>query len=362
MRQKTIIALLALTFTAVSLSGCGAQQSNSGGASQNPTSTIIKFATNGPADPDYPQIIAANRFKQIVEEKTNGQLKVEIYPAGQLGDARTITEGVQMGTIEMGDVENGPMGRFVPMANLWDLPYLFKDLDHAHKVLDGPIGDMVRERFLNIGIRHLGFNDGGFRYFTNSKRPIRTPEDMKGLKIRVMESEVMIKSINAFGASAIPMAFGEVYSALDQGVVDGQENPLDLINSMKFFEVQKYLSLSEHFYYPRQYIISEAFYQKLSPEQQRIIEEAAKEACAVQRSELAKYTERMLDALKAEGMEIVEVDKEAFAALAKDVYPSFYQVIGEGNPEVGQALVEAVIAIGEGKDARAGELIAKIKK
>lgn len=302
---------------------------------------VIKFAHNGNTIMEDPQNVACYAFEKMVEEKSNGAFDVQIYPAAQLGDARTIVEGVQMGAIEMGDVENGPMGRFVPVASIWDLPFLFLNLDHAHKVLDGSVGQQVQQEYLSVGIRHLAYNDGGFRYFTNSKRPIKTIDDMKGLKIRVMESEIMIDTINAFGASAIPMAFGEVYTALQQGVVDGQENPLNLIYSQKFYEVQKYLSLSGHFYYPRQYIVSEMFWQRLTPEQQQIIAECAKAACEIQREEFAKYETRMLGVLKDLGMEINEVEKDGFVKVSVEkVYPKFYKVIGEGDEARGKALVE----------------------
>ncbi len=343
----TLILVISLVFTGCSApaSEAPAETGSETAAEETAKPITIKFANNGPADPEHPMNVAASKFKDFVEERSDGRLSVELYPAGQLGDARTITEGVQLGTIEMGDIENGPMGRFVPQASLWDLPYLFRDLEHAHKVLDGPIGDKVREQFIPIGIRVLAFNDGGFRYLTNSKHPISAVEDMNGLKIRVMESKIMIDSINAFGATAVPMAFGELYSGLDQGVVDGQENPLDLIHSMKFYEVQKYVSLSEHFYYPRQYIISETFYQSLPDDLKTIVEEAAKEACQIQRDELAKYTESMIGALTAEGMEVIEdFDKEGFAELARKVYPDFYETIGNGDTEAGKALIEEVLA------------------
>lgn len=338
--------VLALILSMV-LAGCGSQNSSAGnnqGSSSQESVKVIKFAHNGPSIPEHPMNVAANKFKETVEKNSNGKLKVEIYPAGQLGDARTIVEGVQMGTIEMGDVENGPMGRFVPAAMLWDLPYLFKDLDMAHKVLDGPVGQKIANMYLDKGIRLLAYNDGGFRYFTNSKNPIATPNDLKGLKIRVMESEVMIATINAFGASAVPMAFGEVYTALQQKTVDGQENPLDLIDSQKFYEVQKYLSLSEHFYYPRQYIISEKLYQGLSPELQKVLTDAAKEACNTQRAELVKYSSSMLDKLKAAGMQVNDVQKDAFMTIAKEkIYPQFYSKIGNGDEAAGKALIEEVL-------------------
>jgi len=306
----------------------------------------IKAAHNGNLKPDDAQNMGFEVFKKMVEEKSKGEIVVQLYPAAQLGDARTIVEGVQMGTIEVGDVENGPMGRFVPEAMLWDLPYIFRDISHVHAVLDGPIGKEVQEKFLKIGIRHLGYNDGGFRSFTNSTRPIKSVADLTGLKIRVMESEVMISTINAFGASAIPMAFGELYSALQQGVVDGQENPMNLIESQRFYEVQKYLSQTEHFYYPRQYIVSEKFWQKLSPEHQKIVAEAALAGCATQRERIVVQEIEMLEALIKLGMEatlVKDIDKESFAAQAREkVYPLFYTKIG-GTEERGKDLIQRII-------------------
>ncbi|MDR1828505.1 MAG: DctP family TRAP transporter solute-binding subunit, partial [Methylobacteriaceae bacterium] len=304
----------------------------------------IKLAHNGNTIPEDPQNVAVTAFKKMVEERTSGAVEVQIYPAAQLGDARTITEGVQMGTIEMGDVENGPMGRFVPEAMVWDLPFIFRDIEHAHKVLDGPIGKAFQEKFLAKGIRHLAYNDGGFRYFTNSKRPIKTMDDMKDLKIRVMESEVMINTIKAFGASAVPMSFTELYTALQQGVVDGQENPLNLIFSQRFYEVQKYLTLSGHFYYPRQYLINEAFYQSLKPEYQKVIAEASKEACDIQRAELVKYEEEMMSVLKDKGMEInSDIEKGPFIAVSQEkVYPLFYAKIF-GSEEEGKKVVQQIV-------------------
>lgn len=306
----------------------------------------IKLAHNGNTLPEDAQNVASVAFKKMVEEGSKGEIKVQLYPAAQLGDARTIVEGVQMGTIEMGDVENGPMGRFVPEAMLWDLPYIFRDIDHAHAVLDGELGTSIQQKYLTKNIRHLAYNDGGFRYFTNSKRPIKTMDDIKGLKIRVMESEVMISTINAFGASAIPMAFGELYTALQQGVVDGQENPLNLIFSQRFYEVQKHLSMSQHFYYPRQYIISETFWKKLKPEQQQLIATSAKAACDIQRKRLAEQEEEMKVVLRDKGMQVVEVqvfEKDAFAKAAREkVYPLFYAKIG-GSEDAGKALVQKII-------------------
>ncbi len=305
---------------------------------------VIKFAHNGNTIPEDPQNVACTAFKKMVEERTDGAIRVDIYPAAQLGDARTIVEGVQMGTIEMADIENGPMGRFVSEAMLWDLPFIFRDIDHAHNVLDGDIGKYVQKKYDDVGIRHLAYNDGGFRYFTNNVHPIRNMDDLQGLKIRVMESKVMIDTINAFGASAVPMAFGELYTALQQGVVDGQENPMNLIYSQRFYEVQKYLSLSGHFYYPRQYITNLNWFNNLSEEHQKIIAEAAKEACDIQREELAKYEIEMKKVLQEKGMEINEVDKTKFIETAQEkIYPAYYETLGGGNADYGKELVQRVV-------------------
>ncbi|MDR3220543.1 MAG: DctP family TRAP transporter solute-binding subunit [Candidatus Accumulibacter sp.] len=306
--------------------------------------TVIKFAHNGNTIAEDPQNLAVTAFKKIVEERSKGDIQVQIYPAAQLGDARTITEGVQMGTIEMGDVENGPMGRFVTEAMVWDLPFIFRDIEHAHKVLDGPIGKAFQEKFLAKNIRHLAYNDGGFRYFTNSKRPLKTLKDMEDLKIRVMESDVMLSTMKAFGASALPMAFGELYTALQQGVVDGQENPLNLIFSQRFYEVQKYLTMSQHFYYPRQYLISETFYKTLKPEQQKIVQDAAKEACNIQRTELVKYEEQMRKVLADKGMQINEdFDKAQFIKVSQEkVYPMFYAKIF-GTEAEGKKIIQQIV-------------------
>lgn len=304
----------------------------------------IKMAHNGNTNPDDPQNVGVQAFKEMVEERSNGEISIQIYPAGQLGDARTIVEGIQLGTIEMADVENGPMGGFVPEAMLWDLPFIFRNIDHAHKILDGEIGQTVQEKYQDVGIRHLAYNDGGFRYFTNDQRPINSMEDLEGLKIRVMESEVMIDTINAFGASAVPMSFGELYTALQQGVVDGQENPMNLIYSQRFYEVQDYLSLSEHFYYPRQYIASENWWQTLGEEHQEILALAAVEASNIQRDALVEYELEMRNVLEEKGMQINEVEKDAFIEAAREkIYPSFYETLGGGDASRGEELIEAIM-------------------
>lgn len=342
--RKKGLAIVAslLLITALGLTGCGKSTGTTTEKAQTEKNITIKFGHAGPLD--NPMHVAAMNFAKKVEERSKGSIKVNIFPASQLGNERDMVEGIQMGTIQMGDISNGPMGRFVPAAMLWDLPYIFRDYAHAHKVLDGEIGKSVADQFIPKGLRVLGYNDGGFRHLTNSKRPVLKPEDMAGFKVRVMESEVMMATFKAFDqVGAVPIAFGELYTALEQKVVDAQENPLNLIDSMKYYEVQKNLSLTGHFFYPRQYIISEKVYQAMSPEQQKIISEEAKAACLEQRKLNKEYEDKLVDILKKKGMQVSEVNKEPFAVVVRKIYPQFHARIGNGSDAKGKELIEKVL-------------------
>lgn len=311
--------------------------SNSGGAEY----TII-MANNGTSDLENPQNVGCYKFKELVEERSGGRIAVELHIAGALGGAREIVEGVQLGTITMGDVENGPMDSFVQSAALWNLPYLFTSLEEIHAIQASDIGKNIQDGFEAVGIKHLAYNDGGFRYFTNSKRPLTTVSDFKGLKIRVMESPIYISMVESMGASAVPMAFSELYTGLQQGTVDGQENPLDLIYAQSYFEVQDYLSLSEHLYYPRQHIVNLDFYNSLPEDLQTLIQECSIEACAYQNEYYVDYTAKMLDVLKEKGMEVSEFDKAAAQEATKGIWADYYDMIGNGDKAAGEEIVNRI--------------------
>lgn len=308
---------------------------------------VLMIAHSGSNLEEDPQNVAMYHFEKILEERSNGYYDVQVYPNKQLGDTSTLLQSVQMGLIQMADIESGPSVTYVPTEALWDMPYLMRSWEHAHAVIDGEVGDIIAKDWLDIGIRILGYNDGGFRYFTNSKRPIVTPEDMKGLKIRVMDSEAMIATVNAFGASAVPMAFAEVYSAMQQGAIDGQENPFNVIYTQGYYEVQKYLSRSAHFFYLRHYMVNENWYQSQPEEMKAIIAECAVEACQVQRE--ACYQEQVLrekELVEKYGMTPNDVDTDAFAKIAQEVvWPMFYEKIGKGDADAGKALIEKVLAV-----------------
>lgn len=354
--KKFVALLLALTMV-FALAACGA---NSTPATQPDTKTetpaentgdtapattpeyTIKFATGSTADLENPQNVGTYKFKELVEERSNGRIAVECYINSTLGDVTTIVEQVQMGAIEMCDVENGTMANFVQECALWNLPYLFTSLEEVHKIQESDIGKNIQAQFPEIGIKHLAFNDGGFRYFTNNKHEIASAADFDGLKFRVMNDPLYVSMMESLGASATIIAFAELYTALQQGTVDGQENPLDLIYAQNYFEVQKYLSLSEHLYYPRQYMANLTWFESLSQEDQDLIAQAAIDACAYQNEYFVTYTEGMLDALKEKGMVVTEFDKASAAEACKGVWAQAYEKIGGGDAAKGEEIVNRI--------------------
>ncbi len=306
--------------------------------------TILKLGTSTQPTHIYNQ--AADHFAKIVADKTGGEIEVQVFPAAQLGSERDMVEGLQLGSLEMTLTSTGPMGGFVPQVKLFNLPFLFKDRESCYRVLDGEIGTQIADRFVKVGLRSLGWFENGFRNITNSKRPVNSPADMKGVKIRVMEDDVFILTMKAMGASPLPMAFGELYTALEQKTVDAQENPLAVIHSSRFFEVQKYLAMTGHFYSPAVLLISEATWKNLSPKNQKIVADAAAQARDFERGLSLKADQELEAACEKEGMIITHPDKAPFAKAVASVYsnPKVIKAIGGGNAEEGQKLIDAAIA------------------
>jgi len=308
------------------------------------TKTILKLGTSTQPTHIYNQ--AADYFAKIVADKTGGEIEIQVFPAAQLGSERDMVEGLQLGSLEMTLTSTGPMGGFVPQVKLFNLPFLFKDRESCYRVLDGEIGTQISDRFVKIGIRSLGWFENGFRNITNSKRAVNSPDDMKGVKIRVMEDDVFILTMKAMGASPLPMAFGELYTALEQKTVDAQENPLAVIHSSRFFEVQKYLAMTGHFYSPAVLLISEMTWKGLSPEYQKIVADAASKARDYERGLSLKADQELEAACKKEGMIITHPDKAPFAKAVASVYTtqSVLKAIGGGDAAAGQKLIDAAMA------------------
>jgi tripartite ATP-independent transporter DctP family solute receptor len=296
----------------------------------------LKLGHSGSLEHQYH--IGAMQFKKLVEEKSNGEIKVNIFPQGQLGGERDLAEGVRIGTIEIGALAAGNFGGFVPEVQLFGIPFLFDDRDQVYALLDGAVGNDLNQMMSSKGFINLAYWEVGFRHLTNNVRPINTPADVKGLKIRVQESKIWMEFMKALGAIPTPIPFGELYTALQQKVVDGQENPVASIYSMKFYEVQKYLSLTAHTYEPALVLANSKWFNGLSSNQQQIIKEAAAEATVYQRQFLAEKEKEYLNIMKDAGLIVEEnPDREAFKeatahlsdVIADLVSPAFVQKVRE---------------------------------
>jgi tripartite ATP-independent transporter DctP family solute receptor len=285
--------------------------------------------------------ISALKFKEIVEEKTVDRIKIEIHPNAELGDERTLLEGMQMGTIDMGVITNGPIANFLPEIAVFEMPFLFGTPEEAYYVLDGPIGQKVLKDLEAIKLHGLAYSERGFRNLTNSVRAVKTASDVNGLKIRLMENPLYVDTFKALGANAVPMAWTECLTALSQGTIDGQENPVVVIYSFKLYESQKYMTLDRHTYAPATILTSLKVWNSLSPEDQKIFSEAAKEAGDAAREYDNDNEAAQLKVIKENGMEVTEnPDLDSFREAVKPVYekygPKFKGVLEEIQEELAE--------------------------
>ncbi len=272
---------------------------------------------------------AGQAFKAKIEELSNGKITVAIKGNGVLGGEREILEGMQIGSIDMGITSTGPVGGFVPETYVLDLPFLFKDYATARKIMAGPIGNDLLAKFEPKGIMALGWAENGFRYITNSKHPIKTPNDLEGMKIRTMENDIHLNSFKSVGAAPTPMGWPEVIPALQQGTIDGQETPMSIFIANRIWEVQKYATLTGHFYSPAIIMMSKVTWDSLSPEEQGWVREATKAGVAANQAYVNKDEADGLKQLRDHGMEVVtEVDRQQFSDAMDAVYQSFTKRFG----------------------------------
>lgn len=300
------------------------------GAWNNPVwSQQWTFKLGNATSPDHAYNIGARKYAELVAQKTGGKVKIDIFPATQLGNERDLIEGLQLGTVDLVVTSTGPVGGFIPKMFVVDLPFLFRDRDHAYRVLDGPVGRQLLEAFSVKDIKGLAFWENGFRQITNNARPIEKPEDLKGIKIRTMENKIHLATFKAFGASPTPMAWSEVYTALQQGTIDAQENPIAIIYTGKLSEVQKYLALTGHVYSPALLLMSSKAFTSLPPDIQQIMVDTAAECATFERNLLHDDETRQLEELKAKGMQVTTPNKELFRAAAASVYQEFEGQFGK---------------------------------
>jgi tripartite ATP-independent transporter DctP family solute receptor len=269
--------------------------------------------------PEDAMHLALLEFSNKVAQRTNNAIQVEVFPAGQLGNDPQIIEGVKLGTIDMGMTGNPFFTSFAPELNVFDLPYLFRDFSHAYKVIDGPIGSELRQNLTKHGLQPVGVLEIGFRNLTNNKRPVKAPEDVKGLKIRTTPNPAHLQAFRLLGANPVPMPVTEVYLALKTGTVDGQENPIAHILALRFHEVQKYMSLTYHAYTLANVVMNQKKFQALSPEHQKTMVDALAEARDWERKLNRELDGQALAKMRAAGLQIEEKpDIEAFRKIVAE--------------------------------------------
>ncbi|WP_374834744.1 DctP family TRAP transporter solute-binding subunit [Paenochrobactrum pullorum] len=277
-----------------------------------------------------PEAIAMKQFADEIAEKTNGRIAIDLQGGGALGGDREVIESVQLGTVDMAVPSTSVVVNFSPDFAILDVPFLFRDFDHAEAVLAGSVGEQLLASLPEKGLVGLAFGGMGFRQLTNNTRPVTKPEDVEGMKIRTQQNEMHIAVWKELGVLPTPMAIPEVYTALQQGVVDGQENPVGAIINNRFGEVQKYLSITDHAFTPLVLLISPTAFNALSDEDKLVFKTAAQNAMKRNRDEVEAVLVTGLDGLKAQGIEIItDVDKDAFRAKLDGLYAKFADQFGK---------------------------------
>ena len=325
-KKKWVIAWTGyLLFCFATLSGCGGFVEGDRGDNRR---LILKLGTETAIS--SPETRGAQKLADLVKEKSAGSLIIEVYENARLGTMRERGEAMRSGSVDMGTSSVGFLASYVPVLGIFDLPYIYKDKAHELRVFDSETGQEIDKKLQAQGLRVLCYFDAGARHITNNRRPIHTPADLKGLRIRVPQSEASVEGLKALGAIPTPMAFGEVYMALKQNVVEGQENPLSLVLHNRFYEVQKFLSLTHHQSFIQVLTISEKTWQKLLPRQQEILMEAAQEAQVFQRKIEVEEEKNLLSVLQGKGITINTVENvAAFAMLTAPVREIYIRRLGQ---------------------------------
>ncbi|WP_454019624.1 TRAP transporter substrate-binding protein [Azospirillum sp. Marseille-Q6669] len=267
--------------------------------------------------------IGAKRFAELLAEKTGGKLKGEVFPGGQLGQETEVIQNVQTGTIEATMIGHDPLAQFAPETTILSMPYLFQSHDQALKLLDGKLGEELAAALKKKGLKVLAWGNNGARVYTNSKRAIEKPEDLKGLKIRSPQSPVNLAVTNAFGGIPVAMPYGEVYTALQQGTIDGQENAVINIYPARLYEVQKHMSMTDHLLSFTVLVMNDRLFNSLPAEQQKAVQSAATEAMAFQRDHAAKLSDELTRKMADQGVTVTRPDLALFRKEAKVIHETY---------------------------------------
>lgn len=320
---------LKTTLAALALAALGAAQA------QDKT---IKFATQNPKG--HPLVMGMEKFAEIVTAKSAGKIKVNLFPGGVLGSDQANVSALQGGTLEMVTMNSGILASQVKDFSVYDFPFMFASSREADAVLDGPFGKKMHAKLEEKGLVGLTYWELGFRNITNSKRPLLKVEDIAGLKLRVIPNPINVDWVKALDANPTPLPFPEVYAALEQKAIDGQENPITVINANKFYEVQKFAAITNHQYNPQSVMISKKFWDTLSAAEKQIVQDAAVEAGKYQREQARSQVAAALDNMKKNGMQVSEFPAAEVLKFAEKMKP----VISKHAATAGEATVTELLA------------------
>lgn len=353
MKRLSIVAIMVLISLLLVACGNTNNTSTSGGTEQNsgnvassenekPTANEstekMTFRIGIGLSESHPQYKGLVKFKEVLEAESNGKYDVQIFANGTVGDDRSMMEMLQLGTLDATNPATAVIANFVPEFAVFDFPFLFPNEQVADQVLDGPVGQELLDKLQAQGIVGLNYWELGFLNITNSKREVRTSEDFKGLKIRTMENQVHLDTLRALGANPTPMAFSELFTALQQGTVDGQQNPPATVVAQKFYEVQPYMTLTQHVYGPFVFMMSKMYWDKLSDEDKQLFMKAANAGRDEERRLIREENMQNLKTLEEQGMSIVELAPGEREKLQQLVQP----VIDQYADSVGRDLVDKI--------------------
>jgi len=299
--------------------------------------TVLRSSDTHPDG--YPTVEAVKYFGELVKERTAGRYAVELYHSAQLGEEKDTIEQVRAGVIDLNRISMAPFNGLIPETTVPSLPYIFRSEDHMHKVMDGAVGGQIAAAFDQVGLVLLAFYDGGARSFYNSKKPINSLADLAGMKFRVIQSDIFVDMVAALGANATPMPYGEVYSAIETGVIDGAENNFPSYDTAKHAEVAKFYSLDEHTMVPEAFVMAKSSWDKLTPEDQAIFKAAAKDSVAKQRELWTAKVKESRAKVEAAGSQITMPDKQPFIDAMGPVYEKHVK------DDKLKAMVEAIKAV-----------------
>ena len=348
--KKRILSLLAVSaLIASALAGCGSssgsapdksgsQQSSAqaeGSQQQDSGEAVYEIRVGHVLANTHPYELGLHKLAELAAEKSGGKISIDVFANSQLGNERDMVEALQLGSQEMVLVSTAVLSSFTDQFLVFDLPFMFDTTEQARGVCDSELGLSILHSIDDQGIKGLTWFENGFRNVTNNVRPIEKPEDLQGIKIRTIESPIHMASFSVMGADPTPMAMGELFTALQQGTLDAQENPLAIIDTNKFYEIQKYLSMTGHFYAPAPLFVATEYYNNMDEESQQALQEAADEAAAYERQCLDDMNAELQQTLADNGMVVNEVDKAPFKEAVKPVYDEYTGTgAGQVNPDI----------------------------